>query len=200
MTERRGKYCVVCRRYYGPHLSKCCSPTSLVDTIKVGWLGKTIKFIDHDGNALDRTVIQKLAKAEREKATAKPESQNSYGFCCHRNEHQSSSSAQPGDKEYAERTRMSPKESAELRFQESDTAGAKVGDEAETTKVSPESDPNSGIPNESFRMRFFGQLMGVIVLLLLGLITASMSYAGVSCSPKTMPGEVREYPIIGVEF
>jgi hypothetical protein len=70
MRERRGKYCLVCGRHYGPHLSKCCSPASLVDTVEVGWLCKKVRYIDQHGNELFIKLNGKSRVEIRERAVS----------------------------------------------------------------------------------------------------------------------------------
>jgi hypothetical protein len=66
------RYCVVCRRTYGPTMAGCCTPNSLVRLVREGWLRKRETYYGSDGRVLGKADLEELQSREAPAAAVRP--------------------------------------------------------------------------------------------------------------------------------
>lgn len=61
--ESMSKYCVICKKTWGPHMSKCCTYNSIV-AVRKGRFTRTAKYYDLKGTPLTESDLHKLEDRE----------------------------------------------------------------------------------------------------------------------------------------
>lgn len=72
------RYCVLCRKEYGPHLKGCCTHNSVVAIRREGFLRKRIRYFTLDGRQVDESglsAIREIAIATRDSGDLEPREQ-----------------------------------------------------------------------------------------------------------------------------
>jgi hypothetical protein len=64
-AENMHKYCILCKKEYGPSLKSCCTPNSVVAVQRTGVLRKRTEYFSLDGVRLDEKAIKEREDSER---------------------------------------------------------------------------------------------------------------------------------------